>query len=273
MELISQTLIHSKFGKGTISDFASDIIAVKFDSGEYKVFSCLYALPFIKLENTEIYEELKDYVEQQNEVIKPVFVKNTSSEKLVSVDKNLSMNVINEKITSKVISDGLEQYMYIMKNFNLIDISKNIDFQRKFTYFYKVRRSKEEFLEKYYEYMESCKNKNISYEEVLKKLYTFQNKVEKSFASKLLHTINPDMPIWDSIVLKNLGLEMPTNITNINEKMTMSCNLYENIIKWYKEKLFSEDGRQTIGIFDITYPNSGISNTKKLDFILWGIRG
>jgi hypothetical protein len=46
------------------------------------------------------------------------------------------------------------------------------------------------------------------FEEVIWYLYEKTVQVEASFCSKLLCTIQPNMPIWDVYVLKKLGLKI-----------------------------------------------------------------
>ena len=57
------------------------------------------------------------------------------------------------------IAIGAAKYDFIMAKFSKTDVSKDEEFQKRFTGFYRIRRSKELFLEKYYAYMESLKGK------------------------------------------------------------------------------------------------------------------
>jgi hypothetical protein len=42
--------------------------------------------------------------------------------------------------------------------------------------------------------------------DILESLYLVEKKLESPFSSKLLHLIHPNLPIWDSIVMKRLNL-------------------------------------------------------------------
>ena len=95
------------------------------------------------------------------------------------------------------IEIGAEKYDYIMEWFNEVDVSKDEEFQRKFTGFYRIRRSRELFLDKYYSYMESLKGSKPSFGEIIRKINTFIGSIEPSFSSKLLATLDPNMPVWD----------------------------------------------------------------------------
>lgn len=133
----------------------------------------------------------------------------------------------------KRISDGLTRYSFIMDFLCKVDISKDIEFQKTFTYFYKIRRN-EDFRKKFYSYLEVNKNNySLTIEEVLFFLYTIDNKIELSFSSKLLHTINPSLPIIDRHVLNNLSLKKRYIYKDNNEKLKDNISLYYEVINKY----------------------------------------
>lgn len=104
---------------------------------------------------------------------------------------------------------ALDKYNYIKENINKCDVSSNLEFQKRFNAFYRVRRDAK-WRKLFYTYFESIKNKkNITFDEILDYMYKETGNIEASFCSKLLSTINPNMPIWDQYVLKNLNLEVP----------------------------------------------------------------
>jgi hypothetical protein len=94
--------------------------------------------------------------------------------------------------------------------------------------------------------------------------------VEASFSSKLVATINPELPIWDSIVLNHLGKKAPAYYRKNRLKETVI--LYEEIAKWYERFMKTEEAMGIIQLFDEDYPNSGLTDIKKVDFVLWQIR-
>lgn len=164
----------------------------------------------------------------------------------------------------------LEQYLSIMEKVELVDVSSDSDFQREFNYFYKLRRNAE-WRAVFYCLFEECKSiKDISFERILYTLYERTGYIEASFSSKLLATLNPDMPIWDSIVLSRFGLK-PSTSTNKNIRLENTVAIYQAIVRWYREFLQTPDVQVFLSGFDDAFPEfSTISATKKVDFILWG---
>jgi hypothetical protein len=160
---------------------------------------------------------------------------------------------------------GLGKYVEIMHEVKKINVSTNMNFQKKFNGFYRVRQRTPEFYECYYSFMENNKNNSVSFEETLLHIHEKLHRVEASFSSKLVATIDPDFPIWDTIILENLGFKRPYGKDRLNK----TVELYNKIIEWYKIFLASGLGINIIGLFEKKYPDVLISNTKKIDLILW----
>jgi hypothetical protein len=168
------------------------------------------------------------------------------------------------------IKPGLEKYQAIMNRFQKADVSKDSEFQKMYNGFYRVRQRDEEFYNVYYSYMEKSKFEGTDFEKTLIHFYRKLNRIEASFSSKLVATINPEMPIWDAYVLKNLHLKTPPQYSKTRLEDTVI--LYNEIGKWYSNCVKSKDGKDMMKIFNQSFPNNFISDIKKIDFILWQIR-
>ena len=111
----------------------------------------------------------------------------------------------------------------------------------------------------------------LSFEVVINHFYNRFQSVEASFSSKLVATINPNFPVWDEHVLRNLGLRAPVYGTKNRVEKTIS--LYDDIVRWYVDFLSTDDAKKLINLFDNRYKETNITDTKKIDFILWQSRG
>jgi hypothetical protein len=185
---------------------------------------------------------------------------------IVFMDEKCIRCVLQKEETKK----GVKRYIEIMRNFQTVDVSSDKDFQRKFKNFYKIRRN-EQFLEVYYSFLQRNKNKNPSFIEVLNKLYKF-GKLEASFASKLLATIDPKLPIWDKYVLEHFRLNPPSRLLPKEERIKQANNVYEDLKKSYRELLNKEESKLVIKLFNEYYPDNKITSIKKIDFIIWQSR-
>ena len=147
-------------------------------------------------------------------------------------------------------------------------VSADKDFQREFNHFYRIRRN-EEWRKKFYRIFEDTKQKTApDFAEVLEELYAQTGNVEASFASKMVATLNPNKPIWDSMVLSVLLMKPETKNGKATVSSVISC--YNDIDRWYYDFKKHPTAKEWIRKFDKAFPEyKDISATKKIDFILW----
>lgn len=181
--------------------------------------------------------------------------------------KCLDIKTILEK---KEIEKGLEQYLYIMEQFNHVNVAENIEFQKAYRKFYRLYRNySDNFCKEYFTIMENLKydKKSIRFDNILHSVSILKNRLEISYSSKMLHTLNPSYPIWDSIVTKkHFNIQNPP--TNIEHRELCACNKYNIYVNQFYDYLKTDEAKAIIKYFDEKYPNN-ISDVKKIDFILW----
>lgn len=107
------------------------------------------------------------------------------------------------------VKAGLSQYKAIMEMLNAVDVSKDRTFQKQFNHFYRMRQRSPEFYSAFYSKLQASKGRCPTFAEVLDYFWEQLHRVEPSFSSKLVATINPNLPVWDQQVLKNLKLKAP----------------------------------------------------------------
>jgi hypothetical protein len=185
------------------------------------------------------------------------------------MDTLLQPEVVVSKMLKK--SFGIEKYTFIIKEPSKRDISNDAIYQKVFNAFYVVRRD-HKWRKVYFDYFESQKhNKSLTFELVIRYLYQNTGQVEASFSSKLLSTVNPNMPIWDSYVLKNLGLKM--KMGKPQDRIEQAIRIYRDIHETYMRLVKSEWGKSAIVKFNELLPDARwISDIKKIDFFIWQTR-
>ncbi len=160
---------------------------------------------------------------------------------------------------------GLDRYKEIMSG----DPSSPI-FQRAFNGYYRIRRN-EEWRRAYYTLFSKAQHGSYTFERIITELYSLTRNVEASFSSKMLATIDSTKPIWDRYVLLNLGLQLAGKTQE--EKLQNAVLLYEKIGKWYERYLMTDEAKENIKEFDRLHPEyAWVSDTKKIDCLLWGKR-
>lgn len=197
----------------------------------------------------------------------------------------IDLNLITERQLMEM-EVGLLQYEYIRSHFDLGD---NEDFREVFTNFYlssqgKMRQedNRNPFFEKLFN---TEPNQNLI--ELVQYLYDHLalSMYEFSFATKLLHTINNNSPIYDSKVYEYLKREEDVDFIDIQSsrrkkngrlmnKLERIEHNWNELNEWYGSFLQSPRGREWINYFDEHFPRySHINNVKKIDFIIFSCSG
>ena len=139
------------------------------------------------------------------------------------------INIDAKKVIETRIAEsmGFDKYKQIMEMVRKTDVSSDPDFQRTFNGFYRVRRNAE-WRKTYYDLFETVKDSDPSFKSIIKTMYDATGNIEASFSSKMLATINPDMPIWDRYVVQNLCL----NIKGKTKEDQLKCavDLYDQML-------------------------------------------
>ncbi len=165
------------------------------------------------------------------------------------------------------IETGIEKYHKIMRWIHKTDVSADKEFQRLFNGYYRMRQRPASFYSCYYRFLEDNKNNpDLSFEDVLKYLYRETGSIQASFSSKLLATVRPEMPVWDKFVLQNLGLRAPYPYEQ--NRLEKTAAIYQRICDWYT----TEEAAKQLAAFNEKFPEANLTDTKKIDFILWGTR-
>jgi hypothetical protein len=167
-------------------------------------------------------------------------------------------------------ASGIEKYQKIMDLIHQVDVSKDQEFQKMFNGFYRVRQRTPQFYETFYSFMERNKENPPSFEKTITYIYEELDRFEASFSSKLVATLNPAMPIWDSVVLKNFGFKQPAYYKK--NRVKEAINIYTELINKYNTILNQDEGQFIIKEFNKVYPDSKITDIKKVDFVYWQIR-
>ena len=184
-------------------------------------------------------------------------------ESLDYIFPDIDINKAFERLKKK--RKSMCTYLEIMSMRDCLD---DLAFQRKYTGFYRVRRN-EKWKNEYFRLMSDFQNRgNFSFENILLRLFKASGQVEASFASKMLATINPEMPIWDRNVLRSLHLQLKGK--NQEEKLSNAVVLYDRICRWYDGFLQTEDANNLLSLFDREFSEFvSMTPIKKIDFILW----
>jgi hypothetical protein len=115
----------------------------------------------------------------------------------------------------------------------------------------------------------SAHSGKYTFSKIIGELYKVSGKKEFSFSTKLISTIDSNMPVWDSKVRNFLNRNYKAGLPRRFKNLVECASAYDKMCKWYKSFMATEESRELIAEFERRFPDSGISNIKKLDLIFW----
>jgi hypothetical protein len=183
----------------------------------------------------------------------------------------MMVNLTEETIDAALsrLAPYLNAYLWLQTHRDTCDVRSNASFRRRFNAFYRVRRGRD-WQDKFYELLECRKGRPSSFAEVLDALHSATGRYEASFASKLLATIDPDMPVIDSIVLQNLSVRLPAY--GSDGRRSRIVDLHGRLLSSLTVFLKTDVGRYLVKRFRATYPEADVTEIKMLDLVLWQTR-
>ncbi len=169
-----------------------------------------------------------------------------------------------------MVEAGLAQYQWLQRQFNADSNAHNDPtFRRRFNHFYRVRRNTA-WQGSYFAIMGRARREALQFTAVLDELRQATNRLEASFASKLIATLNPSLPVIDKFVLRNVGLSLPGQ--TVPNRDAAIVRLHSALQASFGAFLQSEDGQYLIRKFRRQYPDAGVTEVKMLDLVLWKTR-
>lgn len=169
-----------------------------------------------------------------------------------------------------LVAAGLRKYCWLQTALATTDVAQDREFQTRFNAFYRVRRNAA-WRAAFFGLLQQNKAERQSFADVVHALYAATGRAEASFASKLVASVDPDMPVIDAFVLKNLGLRLPRP-GPIEMRLARIVELHDLIRRIFSDCLDSDMGRHLVARFEESYPDCQVTRVKMLDLILWKAR-
>ena len=206
-------------------------------------------------------------------MIMSMIIKIEDLKDIILIIKENSENIIQE-----ITQEDIDLYVFIQEQFNKQKSgAPGKNFKKIFPLFYGTRINQiltyfdKLFDKNLYNTLHKIENFDeleIIYEELLDFFHADSRKYQYSYISKLIHTINPDFPIYDSYVKVALGLkESPDTEQRRKEFWNI---IYKKINNIYQIIIEKELLKEVIEDFSIKREITNMNNIKILDFLFWG---
>ena len=187
----------------------------------------------------------------------------------------LALKILNNQniIIEKIPPQMLNTYYWLQDNLHLRNVARDLEYRRKFAGYYRMRFVSQQYRDSFFSLFEAIKNDpDISFVDVARQLSQVDGRHEFSFISKMLHTIDPSRPIYDSQVDQALQIHR-TYLPNIDAKIWQDEEILKQISFVYRCLEAASEMVEPLVAFDRIIPNRTMSIAKKLDFLLWALGG
>ena len=220
-----------------------------------------------QLETVRAEKAAKRGIFQKKLLLKKVIDPNPNSKILEKIRQNQS--AIMEKLNPKVLAT----YCWLQDNLHKRNVAVDTEYRKMFSGYYRMRFVSQEYRDQFFKLFEEIKSESSpSFSAVSQKLFQVDGKHEFSFITKMLHTIEPSRPIYDSQV--DIALEIHRYYQpNFEEKLRQDEHILAQISAAYRELASSPGMIELLAEFDKIIPGHTMSAEKKIDFILWALGG
>jgi hypothetical protein len=165
----------------------------------------------------------------------------------------------------------LERYAFTINHLGKVNVQQDFAYQRTFNGLYGVRRNAE-WRRHFYQILEQHKSSlDVRFPAIVGEIFERTGRVEASFASKLIATIDPTKAIYDSVVRGNLGL--PNRTSAGHAKIEDVTRDYDAIQAHLDALVTSAKFQELRQRFDREFPDfNAFTDLKVLDFLIWQLR-
>ena len=189
--------------------------------------------------------------------------------------QDLVLKILNNQkvIIEKIPTRMLNTYYWLQDNLHLRNVARDLEYRRKFAGYYRMRFVSQQYRDRFFSLFEAIKNDvELSFVDVARNLSQVEGRHEFSFISKMLHTIDPNRPIYDSQVDQALQIHR-TYGPDIELKIQQDEEILKQISFVYQCLEASPEMAKPLAAFDQIIPSRTMSIAKKLDFLLWALGG
>lgn len=191
---------------------------------------------------------------------------------------NLSeIEVSAERIVDLIGRESVDVYVFLSEMFGVGSIIENYVFQFVYRSFYGLDNAglTSEFKSKYFDLLEEARGVlEPDLPSIARTLYPIPHSrgyrsLQFSFITKLAHTVNHQLPIYDGKIAALFGFEAPSG--ELEDCLRKYMSFYEKLRRLYTVIVSQNLLPKSCALFaDVYSPSSSrVSDVKALDFILW----
>lgn len=173
-------------------------------------------------------------------------------------------------------TNHIQEYCYLSTRLHQVNVTKDDEFQRRYRAFWamNVARLSEGFIQSYFEYLEQNKQaQDLNLRAVTTHLYEIptgkdrRQSLQFSFASKLVHMVLPNRPVYDRLVESFYFL--PTGAATGLDRLETLMVSYDFLIREYQRVMDSNLLNIAIDLFRDRLSAEALTAEKLIDSLIW----
>jgi hypothetical protein len=194
-----------------------------------------------------------------------------------SVSNLSEIEVSAERIVDLIGRESVDVYVFLSEMFGGGSINENRVFQFVYRSFYGLDNAglTPEFKSKYFALLEEARGlSHPDLRSIARTLYPIPHSrgyksLQFSFITKLAHTVNQQLPIYDGKIATLFGFEAPSG--ELEGSLTKYMSFYEDLRRLYAAIVSQNLLPKSRALFADRYSpsSSKVSDIKALDFIFW----
>lgn len=177
-------------------------------------------------------------------------------------------------ILARITESHLSRYDRLQSRLASTNVAIDAEYRSTFNGYYRMQRRSKDWYDYFFALLEAKKNSPIAtFEDILTEVYRTKRRIEASFCSKLLATIQPDKPVYDKHVRESLRLDIPKATDPADRRLRGFVNMYARLEQQVGLLIQLQSFQALKEAFDRAFPAyKHFSEVKKLDLLLWQYR-
>jgi hypothetical protein len=173
----------------------------------------------------------------------------------------------------------IDPYLALADMFNAGSVSDNDEYQGVYRKYWQLNaaRLSDSFCKHYFRVMEDCRHADqLSIENIVEALYSVPSNskgrktIQFSFATKLLHTVNNTLPVYDSLLSDFYFFPQIKPSWNYSKKLAAYLRAYDFLLREHKRVLDNGLLSESIRKFRDRFALPGTYTDQKIiDTVLW----
>ena len=176
--------------------------------------------------------------------------------------------------------DAIAQYERLFRDLNATNVKSDAGFQTRYKRFWVMRFPAKRYFVQYFDLLELQKSSRLLSPDVVCRTLQPASKGRKggdiiqfSFASKMAHMANPNMPIYDQMIRQFYFLPASDSKQSFNDRLTVYMASYA-FLQWeYHRVLTNNLLSPAVTTFRQTFPGCTFTNVKVIDWLIWQFVG